>query len=96
MRVEEESKVEGEETGTVPTGVAQYLAMPVERILSTFAADPSAKPTAVYDAEFGNQDTNHDQDKTLLMEYLPVMAMFSREDWGLPTHDENVRTSNHD
>jgi hypothetical protein len=99
MFVEEESKVEDEETGTAPAGVAQYLAMPVERILSTFAADPSAKPTAVYDAEFGNQDTNqqwtkknaegqHDQDKTLLMEYLPVMAMFSREDWGLPTHDE--------
>jgi hypothetical protein len=99
MFVEEESEVEGEETGTVPAGVAQYLAMPVERILSTFAADPSAKPTAVYDAEFENQDTNqqwtkknaerqHDQDKTLLMEYLPVMAMFSREDWGLPTHDE--------
>jgi hypothetical protein len=97
--VEEESKVEDEETGTAPAGVAQYLAMPVEHILSTFAADPSAKPTAVYDAEFGNQDTNqqwtkknaegqHDQDKTLLMEYLPVMAMFSREDWGLPTQDE--------
>jgi hypothetical protein len=99
MFVEEESKVEGEKTGTVPAGVAQYLAMPVENILSAFAADPSAKPTAVYDAESGNHHTNqewtkktaeghHDQDKTLLMEYLPVMAMFSRHNWGLPTQDE--------
>jgi hypothetical protein len=87
MFVEEESMVEGEKTGTVPTGVAQYLAMPVESILSHFAADPSAKPITVYDAEFGDHHTNqkwtkktakgqHDQDKTLLMEYLPAMAIF--------------------
>jgi hypothetical protein len=99
MFVEEESMAEGEKTGAVPTGVAQYLAMPVESILSQFAADPSAKPTAVYDAEFGDHDTNQkwtkktaegqqEQDETLLMEYLPVMAMFSRSDWGLPTQDE--------
>jgi hypothetical protein len=99
MFVEEESRVEGENTGIVPAGVAQYLAIPVESILSTFAADPSAKPTVVYDAKFGNDHTDqkwtkktaegqHDQDKTLLMEYLPVMAMFSRDNWGLPTQDE--------
>jgi hypothetical protein len=97
--VEEESMAEGEKKGTVPTGVAQYLAMPVESILSHFISGPSAKPVAVYDAEFGSHQTNqkwtkktvegqHDQDKTLLMEYLPVMAMYSRSGWGLPTQDE--------
>lgn len=99
MFIEEESMAEGEKKGTVPTRVAQYLAMPVESILSHFAADLSAKPTAVYDAEFGDHQTNqkwtkktvegqHDQDKTLLMEYLPVMAMYSRSGWGLATQDE--------
>jgi hypothetical protein len=99
MFVEQESMVEVEKTGTVPTGVAQYLAMPVESILSHSAANPSTKPVAIYDPEVGDSNADqkwtkktaegqHEQDKTLLLEYLPAMTMYSRSGWGLPTQDE--------
>jgi hypothetical protein len=90
---------EGRQRGTVSVELAQYLAMPAESLLSSFADILHAKEIPVYNGQFGYYDAaenlpnnspqeQHQHNLKLLLEYLPEITKMSRANIPFPAQDE--------
>jgi hypothetical protein len=96
---DDEVVVEGEMTASISEEIAQYVALPAERLLSEFASilEPNIAP--IYNGQFGyyqpdatlKKKTAHEQhfqDRQLLLEYLPEIAKMAKINLQLPAEDE--------
>jgi hypothetical protein len=99
MLANAEFSEEGQEKGTVSAELAQYLALPTESLLSSFAALGFENKMPVYNGQFGHYNAaknspgstpqeQHRQNMLLLVKYLPEITKLSRANMPFPVQDE--------
>lgn len=92
--------VDGNEmTGSLDNNVAQYVALPVESILSDFADILKPNVALIYNGQFGwyhadatlkkkTGQQQHLQDQQLFFDYLPEVTKIAKANLHLPAEDE--------
>jgi hypothetical protein len=101
MFSDDEVMVEGEMTGSLSDEIAQYVALPVETLLSDFASILKPNVAPIYNGQYGyyqpdatlkkkSGQQQHLQDKQLLFGYLPEIAKMTKMNLHLPAEDELI------